>query len=141
MLFQHVGRWPAGLEAEHKYAMAGVRQGSYLMVRSRPCDSQECNPGNPGQCQNLRGIEMGAKHAPYTENNGQFHWAVTPRDKWMLYETKSDPGCYKELSEAEPARLRAMSVAYEKWWAEVLPLIQERSAAKIPKPTKNPNRL
>jgi hypothetical protein len=41
MLFHHVARWPSGLAASHKYAMCGVRQGHYLLLRSTPSDEAE----------------------------------------------------------------------------------------------------
>ena len=34
ILFHHVARWPSGFAEHHKYAMAGVRQGNFLMLLS-----------------------------------------------------------------------------------------------------------
>ena len=42
LLFHHIGRWPSGMAAAHKYAMASVKTGDYLLVRSRPYDEPAC---------------------------------------------------------------------------------------------------
>jgi len=127
MLFHHVGRWPSGLAAEHKYAMAGVRQGNYLLLRSRACDSEKCTTKNFGyQCATLRYVENGQKNAQYTEGNAAFHWASTPPGHWALFEVKKDPGCIKDLAKTEPGRAASMATAYEKWWHDIFPVMIER---------------
>lgn len=126
-LFQHVGRWPSGLGADHKYAMAGVRQGSYLLLRSRPCDSPACTTAVLGmQCNTLRLVEGGKTSANYTRSNAQFHWGVTPRDRWMLFDTASDPACEHNCAPDEPERVKAMAAAYDRWWDETHPLMVRR---------------
>ncbi|NIP87095.1 MAG: sulfatase-like hydrolase/transferase, partial [Planctomycetales bacterium] len=88
MLFQHVGRWPSGMAAAHKYAMAGVRQGHYLLLRSRPCNEAACTTAVLGnQCATLRRVEKGQQNANYTDANAQFHWGVSPPDRWVLFDT------------------------------------------------------
>lgn len=127
LLFHHVGRWPGGMAAEHKYAMAGVRQGNHLLLRSRPCDNPNCNSDTYGfQCVTLRNVEKGAKSAQYTKNNAQLHWGVTPPGHWALYDVKNDPGCQNDLADADPARAAAMAAAYEEWWNAVYPVMVER---------------
>ena len=126
LLYQHVGRWPSGMAAQHKHAMAGVRQGNYLLVRSRPCDDPDCTVDVLGmQCHTLRSIEEGSTHANYTKNNGQFHWGVSPRGKWVLYDTKKDPGCQNDLSSEQPERVEAMAESYDRWWDDVYPTMVE----------------
>ena len=121
-LFHHVARWPSGLAAQHKYAMAGVRQGNYLLVRSRPCDDPACTARVLGmQCQTLRGVERGNTSANYTKENAQFHWGVTPPDQWVLIDTKADPGCLTDLTSSQPERVKAMAAAYDQWWDDVYP--------------------
>jgi len=130
-LFQHVGRWPSGLGHEHKYAMAGVRQGHYLLLRSRPCDSPECTTEVLGmQCNTLRLVEAGKAGANYTRANAQFHWGVTPRDRWMLFDTVNDPACEHDRSADDPERLQAMQIAYEQWWSETQPVMVERGGER-----------
>ena len=127
ILYQHVGRWPGGLAAEHKYAMAGVRQGDYLLLRSRPCDSPKCTTDNYGfQCATLRNVEKGQKKATYTEENAPYHWGVTPPGHWALFDVKKDPGCQNDLAEVQPARVAALTAAYDKWWDAVYPVMVER---------------
>lgn len=126
-LFQHVARWPSGLAAQHKYAMAGVRQGDYLLMRSRPCDDPACTAAVLGmQCQTLRGVERGNTSANYTRHNAQFHWAVTPPEQWVLIDTSADPGCCTDLGSLKPERVKAMAAAYDHWWDEVYPVMVAR---------------
>jgi hypothetical protein len=102
LLYHHVARWPGGMAADHKYAMAGVRQGNYLLVSSRPCDNPKCNNETQGyQCQTLRGVAAGGTGSNYTKENAQFHWGVTPKGKWALFDVKKRP----RLPE-RPGRLR-----------------------------------
>ena len=127
MLFQHVGRWPGGLATEHKYATAAVRQGDFLLVRSRPCDSQACTVENYGhQCATLRNVEKGAKDAQYTSGNASIHWGTTPPGRWALFDLEKDPACNNDLAGSEPARAEAMSKAYDAWWDTTYPLMVER---------------
>ena len=127
ILYQHVGRWPGGLAAEHKYAMAGVRQGDYLLLRSRPCDSPKCTTDNYGfQCATLRNVEKGQKEATYTEGNAPYHWGVTPPGHWALFDVKKDPGCQNDLAEVESGRATALAAAYDKWWDAILPVMVQR---------------
>jgi arylsulfatase A-like enzyme len=127
MLFQHVARWPGGMAADHKYAMAGVRQGNYLLVSSRPCANPKCNLDSHGdQCETLRGVEAGDKAATYTRQNAQFHWGVTPPGRWALYDVKKDPGCQSDLAPSQARRAKKMAAAYDAWWDEVYPVMVER---------------
>ena len=127
LLFQHVARWPSGLAAEHKYAMAGVRQGHYLLVRSRPCDSPKCSNENYGfQCSTLRSVIAGGKEATYTADNAAFHWGVSEPGRWSLFHLKKDPACKKDLAKSESARAASMAAAYDKWWDDVYPVMIER---------------
>ena len=127
MLFQHVARWPSGMADEHKYAMAGVRQGNYLLARSRPCDDPACTTKVMGnQCATLRSVEKGKISANYTKKNAQFHWGVSPPDRWVLIDTRKDPGCQKDLSSGHPERVQNMAAAYDRWWDAMYPEMIER---------------
>jgi arylsulfatase A-like enzyme len=127
LLYHHVGRWPGGLAAEHKYAMAGIRQGNYLLLRSRPCDSPDCNKQTHGdQCETLRNVEKGSPNANYTKGNAAFHWGVTPRDHWALYDVKKDPACENDLALAEPELTARLAEAYNTWWDDIYPIMVER---------------
>jgi arylsulfatase A-like enzyme len=122
MLFQHVARWPSGMAPQHKYAMAGIRRGNYLLARSRPCDDPNCTTAVLGnQCATLRAVEMGRPSAHYTENDAAFHWGVGSKDRWGLFDTKTDPACRKDLAAAHPERVSSMIKSYDAWWDDVYP--------------------
>jgi arylsulfatase A-like enzyme len=126
-IFHHVGRWPGGMAAAHKYAMTGVREGNFLLIRSRPCESPDCNSTNHGyQCVTLRDVEKGAKDAQYTVGNAAFHWGATPRGHWALYDVKSDPACQNDLAATMPDRAAAMAAAYDAWWDDTYPVMVKR---------------
>ncbi len=121
-LFGHVGRWPNGMADSHKYAMASVRQGDYLLMRSRPCDNPECTPELRGnQCHTLRMVEKGATRAVYTQDNAQFHWGVSPKDRWVLFNTTNDPACRNDLTDKMPQLVNELAADYDQWWDSVRP--------------------
>ena len=119
-LYHHVARWPSGLAASHKYAMCGVRQGRWLLLRSEPCQSEACVPFS-GQCRTLRLVKKGIQKITYTEDQAQYHWGITHAGEWSLFNVKSDPACEKDLSKENHERVSSMSAAYEKWWQDVYP--------------------
>lgn len=120
LLYQHVARWPAGLAASHKHAMCGIRQGNFLLIRSRPCDDPACRE-QLSQCTYLLTVMDGAKKITYTEENAQFHWGVTPSDGWALFDTKSDPGCLNNLALENEKLVSTLVAEYDQWWDEVYP--------------------
>jgi arylsulfatase A-like enzyme len=122
ILFHHVARWPSGLSKIHKYTMAGVRQGNFLMLRSHHCDEPECFK-YMSQCQALRIIERGGKNQVYAKGTAQFHWGITPKDRWSLFEVKEDPGCLKDLHQQRPNLIKHLSQEYEKWWESIYPIM------------------
>ena len=100
--------------------MAGVRMGNHLMLRSYHCGDQGCLQ-YMSQCQALRIIERGGKNQVYSHGTAQFHWGVTPRDKWVLFDVKKDPGCRNDLSMQQPKLLSDLHFAYEEWWTKIYP--------------------
>jgi arylsulfatase len=54
---------------------------------------------------------------------------------WMLFDLKADPGEAKDIAAANPEIVRKMDAAYEKWWAEILPSLENEDA--VP-PAVNP---
>jgi arylsulfatase A-like enzyme len=120
LLFHHVGRWPSGMAATHKYAMASVQTGDYLLVRSQPCDDPACKHYS-SQCTTLRSVESGATRATYTKANAQFHWGVTPRGRWSLFDLKHDPACERDLAAEKPESAAKLAASYEKWWDTLYP--------------------
>ena len=126
MVFIHTGRWPSGMAAAHKYAKASVLQDHFILVRNRACDAPTCSAEILGECDTLRNVEKGKKTAIYTKENAQFHWGITPPGRWALYDLKKDIACQNDIANQNPERLKAMSVAYEKWWDELYPIMIER---------------
>lgn len=120
LLFHHVGRWPSGLAAAHKFAMASVQTGDYLLVRSRPCDNPGCK-NYSSQCTTLRSVESGATKATYTKANAQFHWGVTPHGRWSLFDLKRDPSCQNDLSGERAEFASKLAASYDTWWDALYP--------------------
>lgn len=115
MLFEHVGRWPSGLAASHKYAMAGVRQGDHLLLRSRPCGDAACE-SFLSQCTTLRLVQKGMRKTTYTQDNAQYHWGVSAAEGWSLFDVAADPRCENDLAAGQPELVERLGGAYEQWW-------------------------
>ncbi len=136
ILFHHVGRWPSGMAAAHKYAMAAVQTGDYLLVRSQPCDDPACNLYS-SQCTTLRSVEKGATRATYTKDNAQLHWGVTPHGHWALFNLKEDMTCQKDIASRHVELTSKLASAYDKWWDGVFPTMIKHGGDKgVPLPLK-----
>ena len=122
ILFHHVARWPSGYAKHHKYAMASVRQDNHLMLRSHDCGNQECLK-YISQCKGLSNVSKGSKNMTYAHGTAQYHWGVSPKDHWVLYDVKKDPGCKNDLSKEKPDMIRTLSTAYDKWWDNIFPVM------------------
>ena len=48
--------------------------------------------------------------------------------KWELYDLKADPGETRNIAAECPDVVKAMSAAYDKWWDEVLPCLENEDA-------------
>jgi arylsulfatase A-like enzyme len=120
ILFHHVARWPSGFANSHKYAMAGVRQGNHLMLRSHDCGNPECLK-YMSQCKGLHNVSQGSKNMTYAYGTAQYHWGVSPKGHWVLYDVKKDPGCKNDLSAKKPVMISKLSVSYDKWWDNIFP--------------------
>lgn len=126
MLYHHVGRWPSGTAASHKHSMGGVRKGHHLLIRSTPCDDPECEK-HQSQCTTLRMVrDKGLKTTTYTEGNAQYHWGVTPADRWVLFDVRKDPACMNDIADANPELVSTMAASYDGWWDDMLPVMMER---------------
>jgi len=123
MLFHHVARWPSGLAAQHKYAMCGVRQGEYLMLRSNPCslDSKSECAKYTSQCSTMRSVADGLKGTTYTLENAGYHWGVSRQGHWSLFNVKKDPGNLNNLAIVKPELVAKLDAAYSAWWDGMYP--------------------
>ncbi len=108
------------MAAAHKYAMAAVLSGDFLLVRSRPCEDPECEKYS-SQCTTLRSVAAGATKATYTKANAQFHWGVTPPGRWSLFDLKNDRPCQKDLAAEKAEWVANWAGAYDKWWDTIYP--------------------
>jgi hypothetical protein len=123
-LYHHVARWPSGLAASHKYAMAGVRQGHYLLLRSEPCgDPAPACEAYQSQCTTLRSVNKGLTTTTYARGTAQTHWGTTTQGQWALFDVREDPGCRNDLSGQEAKRVAMMSQAYDQWWDRTFPIM------------------
>ena len=104
----------------HKYAMAGVRKGNYLLLRSHSCGNPACTPYS-SQCLTLNLVGKGLRKITYTEDNAQFHWGVSAPDRWSLFDSKKDPACENDLSATMPELAKELSTAYDRWWDTTYP--------------------
>jgi arylsulfatase A-like enzyme len=129
LLFHHVGRWPSGLAADHKYAMAAVQTANYLLVRSEPCSSPECEKYG-SQCTTLRQVQSGTKRATYTKENAAFHWGVTAPGRWSLFDLTADIKCAQDLSKTKPDITAKLAAAYDKWWDDLFPVMIQHGGDK-----------
>lgn len=134
LIFEHTGRWPSGLAAAHKYAGAAVLQGDHILVRNHSCSDPDCQ-NYTGACESLRKVQAGATKAVYTPATAQFHWGVTPADRWALFNLRADPECRKDLVDERGELVAALSSAYDKWWKEVYPqMVAAGGDAGVPWP-------
>jgi len=124
LLFQHIARWPSGHAAAHKYAGAAVRYKNYLLLQSGSCDLDPaiCS-GHRGQCPTYRNIAKGAVKATYTEKNAQYHWGITTKGSWSLYDIEEDPGCNNNIKEQHKELTQRLSSAYNTWWDKTYPIM------------------
>ena len=125
ILFHHVGRWPSGMAASHKYAMCSIRKGSKLLVRSEACNDPKCEE-YMSQCTTMRAVRSGLTTTTYANGTAQNHWGVTPRGQWVLFDVKDDPACQNDISAAHPELVTELLAAYETWWDEQFPVLTAR---------------
>jgi hypothetical protein len=70
------------------------------------------------------------KTTTYTTGNAQHHWGVSPVDRWVLFDAKTDPACNNDLAAQHPERVKKMSKAYDDWWENVFPQMIEAGGDK-----------
>lgn len=134
MVISHMGRWPDGpgeVDA-HKYAFCSVRWSNYFLVRSETCGNDDCR----GECRVFQKVMDGSTSSGYSKK-ADFHYAVNSQRSWELYDVQVDPIQNNNLADRFPEIVEKMSLGYEKWWQEVLPLIQRK--AKDPRWSQNYN--
>jgi arylsulfatase len=118
-LFTHVGRWNNGAIDAHKYCQCNVRYGKYAMVRIEYCDDPDCH----AECRIIRRVQNGGE-GYYSKKYATFHYAVTPKGKWALYDIHSDLPQEHNIAEEHPEIIKKLSDQYEQWWKEVYPHVK-----------------
>ena len=48
--------------------------------------------------------------------------------RWELYDLKADPGEKNDVAAQHPDIIKDMDAAYDKWWAEILPCLENENA-------------
>ena len=129
ILYHHVARWPSGYAKKHKYTMAGVRQGNHLMLRSYHCGDEGCLQFM-SQCKALKAIETGRKVHTYTNGEAQFHWGLSSRDRWSLYDVKKDPLCQVDLANFKKGLVNMLDKKYDEWWSRTYPIMITKGGDK-----------
>jgi hypothetical protein len=95
------------------------------LLRSVPCDDPECAKYS-SQCTTLRAVRKGQTKATYANGTAQYHWGVTPADRWALYDVKKDPGCETDIALHNPERVGTMIATCDHWWEEQYPVMLDR---------------
>lgn len=73
------------------------------------------------QCKALQIVENGGKNMTYAYGSAQYHWKVSPREKWVLFDVKKDPGCKNDLSQKNPQLISQLARAHDQWWNTTYP--------------------
>lgn len=110
-LFTHQGRWPLGKATEAKFSNCSVRHSRWNLVNTVPLKS--------------------------TRKDGKRESVVGTAAKWQLYDLTADPGEKVDVATKHPDVVAQMSAAYDRWWAEVLPCL-ENEDAHTTAPKENP---
>src|SRR5215468_4666422 len=79
-----------------------------------------------------------SKYAQCSVRNARWHLVNSSREgvkRWELYDVKADPGEKTDLAAQHPDVVKELDAAYDKWWAEALPLLENENATQ---PAVNP---
>ena len=105
-------RWPSGLAKHHKYAMAGVRQGNHLMLRSH-----DCGTPNAKICES---VQSPAHYCPrrqkhtYAYGTAQYHWGKPP-GQWVLFDVKKIRMPERSVRSKARTHFKACPL-HDQWW-------------------------
>ena len=77
-----------------------------------------------------KGKAAESKYAKCRIRNGRY--SMVNMDKgaggWELYDLKNDPGEKTDLAAQSPAIVKPMNAAYDAWWEEILPCLENENA-------------
>jgi len=71
-----------------------------------------------------------SKYAKCSVRNSRYTMVCnsTGAKQWELYDLQNDPGEQRNVFEANPETARRMEAAYDKWWEEILPCLENEDA-------------
>ena len=76
-----------------------------------------------------KGRAAQSKYAGCSVHTAQYTMVNTKPDRaWELYDLKADPGQTTDLATQRPEPMKRMEAAYDEWWKEVLPLLDNEDA-------------
>jgi arylsulfatase len=71
-----------------------------------------------------KGKAEGSKFKNCAVRNARFHWVNNAE----LYDLKADPGETHDVAVEHPDITAQMRAAYEQWWSEILPALENENA-------------
>jgi arylsulfatase len=78
-----------------------------------------------------KGKAAESKYAGCSVRSAGYNMVSTAKNapgKWELYDLKADPGESKDIAADHADVVKEMSAAYDKWWDEVLPCLENEDA-------------
>ncbi|MDX2034721.1 MAG: arylsulfatase [Blastocatellia bacterium] len=78
------------------------------------------------------------KYVQVGVRNKRYHLVNDSREnvrRWALYDVRSDPGETTDIAARHPDVVKTLEAAYDRWWAETLPMLDNENAAQ---PAVNP---
>jgi arylsulfatase len=77
-----------------------------------------------------KGKAAESKYAKCRVRDGRYSMVNMDRGAggWELYDLKSDPGEKTDLAAQSPAIVKRMNAAYDAWWEEILPCLENENA-------------
>jgi arylsulfatase len=78
-----------------------------------------------------KGLASQSKYRQCSIRHDRFHLVNTTRDgtkAWQLFDVTSDPGETRDLTATEPDIVRRLDQAYDRWWTEILPCLENEDA-------------
>ncbi len=85
-----------------------------------------------------KGKARESKYSMCSVRNSRYSLVCTTRDgskKWELFDLQSDPGQKNDLAAQRPEVVKELEAAYDRWWQEVLPCMENEDAVA---PARNP---
>jgi arylsulfatase A-like enzyme len=80
-----------------------------------------------------KGQAAESKYLKCSVRNAQYSLvSMGPARKWELYDIKKDSGESTDIAAGHPDVVKQIDAAYDKWWAEILPCLENEDAVPPP---------